>query len=382
MDVAVVGVGQTKFGEHWDKSMRELVAEAGIRALEDAGIEGSQVQAIFGGTMSGGRFVGQEHIGAMIADAMGLNPIPATRVEAACASGGVALRTGIMAIKSGLYDIVVVGGVEKMTEIPGDDVTLALGGAADYEWEVFAGATFPSLYALMMRRYMYEFNVPEEYISSAAVKNHEYGANNPYAQFRSKVTLDQVMNSSKVADPVKLLDSSPITDGAAAVVLASDRVAREITDTPVWILGSGHATDTLALHDRATMTTERATVEASKQAFAQARISHKDIGVVEVHDCFTISEILAIEDLGFFEKGTGAKATYEGETRIGGKVAVNTSGGLKSVGHPVGATGVRQIVDLTKQLRGEHPNQVDAEYALAHNAGGTGATVTVHILGR
>lgn len=383
--VAVIGVGLTKFGEHWEKSIKELAAEAGIRALEDAGITGKDVEAIYGASMSSGRFANQEHLGALIADHCGLLPKPAVRVEAACASGGVAFREAYLAVASGAYDLVVVGGVEKMSEVPTEEATSILGAAGDYEWEAFNGATFPALYALMARRHMYEFGTTEEQLAAVAVKNHENACLNPFAQFQKKVTVEEVLSSPVVASPLKLLDCSPLSDGAAAVVLASEEKVRELKiDAPVWIAASAQASDTLALHDRASLVSLTSTRRAAELAYKQAKLGPRDIDLAEVHDCFTIAEILAIEDLGFFKKGEGGKATIEGETARNAKISINTSGGLKACGHPVGATGIKQIVELVLQLRGEAgKRQVsDAEIGLAHNVGGSGATCVVHILRR
>ncbi len=383
--VAVIGVGMTKFGEHWEKSIRELIVEAGARAIEDAGIHGRDIEAIYGANMSAGRFANQEHIGALIADHMGLVPKPTVRLEAACASGGVAFREGYIAVASGAYDLVVVGGVEKMTDVLTEEAASILGLAGDYEWEVFKGATFPTLYALMARRHMHEYGTTEEQLAMVAVKNHENAVLNPFAQFRKRISVEDVLASPVIASPLKLLDCSPLSDGAAAVVLASEEKVRELKiDTPVWIRASAQASDTLALHDRKDLTTLLATRVAAEQAYKQAKVEPKDIDVAEVHDCFTIAEILAIEDLGFFKKGEGGKAVEEGQTARNAKISVNTSGGLKACGHPVGATGVKQIVELTLQLRGDAGERqvTRAELGLAHNVGGSGATCVVHILSR
>lgn len=381
--VAIVGVGMTKFGEQWGVSFRRLIVEAGIEAMRNAKITGKDIEAIYGGNMSAGRFINQEHIASLIADHTGLAPVPCVRVESACASGGVALRQGYLDIASGMHDCVVVGGVEKMTDVSTDVATEVLATAADQEWEAFYGITFPAVYALMAKRYMHEFKATEEHLAAVPVKNHDNGSHNPKAQFQFKVTTEQVMNSSVVARPLKLLDCSPLTDGAAAVILASEEKAKELTDTPVWIKGTGHATDSIALHDRRDICTLDATVNAARQAFKQAKMTHKDIDLVEVHDCFSIAEICAIEDLGFYQKGKGAQATLDGETRIGGKIPVNTSGGLKAKGHPVGATGVAQAVEITlqlKQMAGKR--QVSgAQTGMTHNVGGSGGTALVHILG-
>ncbi|MBI5035842.1 thiolase domain-containing protein [Candidatus Micrarchaeota archaeon] len=382
--VSIISAGMTKFGEHWEKSFRELIVEAGVRALENANLEGKDIQALFGGCMASGTFIEQEHIGALMADQLGLNPIPSIRVEAACASGGVALRMGYLAVASGAYDIVAVGGVEKMTDIGAEDAAIALGGAGDQEWELFNGATFPALYALMANRHMKEFGTTEEQLAAVAVKNHKHGFLNPYAQFRNEISVEAVMNSGYVATPLKLLDCSPITDGAAAVILCASEKARGFTDLPIEIIASSQASDALALASREKLTEMKATKIAAAEAFKQARIDAKKVNVAEVHDCFTIAEILAIEDLGFFEKGYGGKAVEEGETALNSQVSVNTSGGLKACGHPVGATGVKQACEIFWQLRNEaKERQVkNAEIGLTQNVGGSGATTVVHVFKR
>ena len=383
-DVAIVGHGLSKFGERWEAGLKELVSEAAVSAMKNAGVEPKEIQCLFTGSMSSGRFANQEHLGALVADQLGLTPIPSVRVEAACASGGVAVRQAYLSVASGAYDLVLVVGVEKMTDVGVAQATTTLGTAGDYEWEVFHGATFPALYAMMARRHMYEYGTTEEQMALVSVKNHLNGSKNKYAQFQSPITLDAVMGSSVVASPLKLLDCSPITDGAAAVILASDKLAKKLTDAPVWIAGSAQASDTLALHDRESLTTLKATRVAAETAYKQAKVTPKNINVAEVHDCFSIAEILAIEDLGFFKKGSGGKAVKEGETQLNSKVSINTSGGLKACGHPVGATGVKQIVELTMQLRNEAgARQVsNANIGLAQNVGGSGATAVVHILRR
>lgn len=382
--VAIVGAAMTKFGEDWERGFRDLIAEAGVKAIDDANMSGKEIDAIYGGTMAAGRLIGQEHITALIADYMGLNPIPATRVEAACASGGVALRTGYLAVGSGLHDIVVVGGVEKMTDVPAGDAVVALGGAGDQEWELFMGATFPALYAFIARRHMHEFGTTEEQMAMVAVKNHHNASKNPYAHFHNEISVRDVMKSKRVASPLKLYDCSPITDGAAALVLAPLERARKYTDIPIEIVASSQASDTLALHHRKSLTTLNASVEASRKAYNMAKVKPNDIDVCEVHDCFTIAEIIAYEDLGFVKKGKGGRAIEDGETALDGKTPVNTSGGLKGCGHPVGATGVKQAVEITWQLRGEAKNrQVNgAETGLTHNVGGSGATCVVSIMKR
>jgi acetyl-CoA C-acetyltransferase len=384
--VSIIGVGCTKFGERWDVSLRDMATEAGVRAIEDANIMGEQIDALYGGNMSGGRFIEQEHIGALIADCAGLSRlhIPSTRVEAACASGGLALRQAVLAVASGYHDIVIAAGVEKMTDVSSGTAADALAAAADREWECFFGATFPALYAMMARLHMRRYGTTHDQMAQVAVKNHHHACLNPIAQYHMEITVDDVNRSPMVADPLHILDCSPISDGAAAVVLAPTEIAGRFADTPVKVVASAQGSDTLALHDRRDLTTLDATAHAARKAFAQARVEPRQVDVAEVHDCFTIAEILAIEDLGFVEKGQGGRAVEEGMTALGGKLPINTSGGLKACGHPVGATGIKQAYEIVLQLRGEAGRrQVDeAEVGLTHNVGGSGGTAIVHILTR
>ena len=372
----------SKFGEEWTRGFRDMIIEAGTRAVDDAKLSGREIDGMYVGTMAPGSLVGQEHVGALVADSMGLTPVPATRVEAACASGGVALRQGYMAIASGMHDCVVVGGVEKMTDTPGNEVASALGGAGDQEWELFMGATFPAIYALMARRHMLEYGTTEEQMASVAVKNHSNAAKNKYAHFQSEITIETVMKSKMVASPLKLFDCSPITDGAAAVILMPLELAKKHCEMPIEIAASAQASDLLALHSRESMSQLDATRIAAKKAYEDANVTASDIDIVEVHDCFTIAEIMAIEDLGFFEKGQGGRASEEGKTSLNSEISVNTSGGLKGCGHPIGATGIKQAVEVVWQLRGQcGARQVkDAKVGMTHNVGGSGATAVVHIL--
>ncbi|MCK5459078.1 MAG: thiolase domain-containing protein, partial [Thermoplasmatales archaeon] len=290
-DVAVIGIGLTKFGELWDKSFRQLTAEAGSKAILDAGIEGKEIDALYVGTMSAGRFVGQEHVGALVADTSGFafGHIPAIRVESACASGGVAVRQGYLSIASGMNDIVVVGGIEKMNDVGGTAATGTLVTAADQEWEAFFGATFPGIYAMLATRHMHEYGTTKEQLAQVAVKNHANGALNPYAQFRREIPIETVMKATTVAYPLGLLDCSPVSDGAASIILCAAEKAKEYTDRPIKIIGSGQASDTLALHARRDICTLDATVHAAKMAYKQANVTQKDIDLAEVHDCFTIA---------------------------------------------------------------------------------------------
>ena len=385
-EVAIIGIGDTKFGELWDMSFREMGIQAGLAAVYDAKLSGDEIDALYVGNMSAGKFIEQEHIGALIADYSGLarDHIPATRIEAAGASGGLAFRQGYLAVASGMHDIVVVGGAEKMTDV-GDVLSTEIQAtAADQQWETSFGATFPALHAMIARRHMFEYGTTREQLGAVAVKNHKHGSLNPKAQFQKEIKLDTVLKAAPVADPLGMFDCAPVSDGAAAVVLCALEKAKKYTDTPVKVLGSGQASDTLALGHRESITRFDATTVAAQRALKQAKLSALDIQLAEVHDNFTISEILAIEDLGFFPKGAGGKATADGQTVLGSKLAVNTSGGLKARGDPIGATGIAQVVELVNQLRGEAGKRqvAGAERALAHNVGGTGATAVVHVLGR
>ncbi len=390
-NVAVVGVGQTKFGELWTKSLRDLSNEAGIRALVDAGVEGKDIQAMFVGNMSAGKFIGQEHLGALAADHAGLTPIPATRCEGACASGSLAFRKALMGVASGEYDIVVAAGAEKMTDIMDANVTSTLMGAGDQEWEATVGLTFAGLYAMIARAHMSQYGTTREQMAMMSVNSHANAVKNEYAQFPFAITVEDVLNSSVVADPLTLLDCSPISDGAAAAVVVSEDWVKEnrskipdLDENLVWVLGSGQASDSLALHDRASLTELVATKEAVKQVFAQSRLQVKDVNMLELHDCFSINGLIALEDIGFCEKGQGGKFVEDGNISLNSTISVNTSGGLKAAGHPVGATGVKQVVEIVKQLRGLCGERQVKEniYGMTHNVGGTGATAVVHLFGR
>ncbi len=381
-DVAVIGVGMNKWGELWNTALRDLLAESALLALDDAGID--SVEAMYIGCMTSGLFAGQEHLGSMGPDYTGICPVPGTRVESACASGGAAFRSAFMHVASGMADIVMAAGVEKMTDVDGGGATFALATAADQEYEVYNGITFPGLYAMMANHHMDKYGTTREQLSQVSVKNHANGYSNELAQFRMKVTQEQVANSVMVSDPMTLLDCSPVTDGSAAVILCSLDKAKEICKKRVVkIIGSGHASDTIQLAQREDLSYLKSTALASKQALEMAGKKITDIDFAEVHDCFSIAEIMVIEALGIAEVGKGGPATLDGITAFDGKFPVNASGGLKSKGHPVGATGIAQIVELTKQIRGELGKERQlkkADIGLAQNMGGSGASGVVHIL--
>lgn len=377
-EVAIIGGGVTKFGEHWKKSIRDIFVESALMAIKDAGVD--HIDSMYVGCMSGGLFVAQEHLGAFLADYLGQCPIPAVRVESACASGGSALRMGFLEVVSGISDIVLVGGVEKMTDA--EDVTFALATAAEQEYEVFHGITFPGLYALIANAYMKKYGLTREQLAMVAVKNHKHGSFNPYAQFQSEITIETVLNSTLVADPLRLMDCSPVSDGSACVILCPLELARKYTDTPVKIIGSGMATDTIALHSRKDITTLRSVYLSAERAYKMAGIKPEDVDLAEVHDCFTIAEIVITEELGFAERGKGGILVERGETSLEGRIPINTSGGLKAKGHPVGATGVAQAVEIFYQLQGraEKRQVKNAKIGLTQNMGGSGASSVIHIM--
>jgi acetyl-CoA C-acetyltransferase len=379
-DVAIVAAGMTPFGELWQHSLRDLFVEAALEALRAARVD--RLDGIYVGNMAGGQFVGQEHLGPLLADHLGMRGVPATRVESACASGGAALRAAFFEVASGQSDLVLAAGVEKMND--GGDVTGVLATAADQELEAYHGITFPGLYAMIARAHMAAHGTTLEDLAAVAVKNHAHGALNPKAQFRTRVTLEQVMASTPVAEPLRLLHCSPVSDGGAAVLLCPLSRAREFTDRPVKIRASAMATSSMALADREDPALLDAVALAGARAYQMAGLRPSDIDVAEVHDCFTIAEICVLEALCFVEAGKGGAAARTGETALGGRLPVNTSGGLKSKGHPVGATGIAQAIEIVEQLRGEAgERQVkDARIGLAQNMGGSGASAVVHIFER
>jgi acetyl-CoA C-acetyltransferase len=379
-DVAVIGVGMQKWGELWAKSTRDIFVESALLAMDDAGVD--KLEAMYVGCMAPGLFAAQEHFGSVMADYLGQRGIPSTRVESACASGGLAFRLAYMDVASGMHDVVLAGGVEKMTDVAGGDATHALATAADMRWEGVSGVTFPGLYAMMAVAHMHKYGTKREQLAAVAVKNHHNGTMNPRAQYQMEITIEGVINSTKVADPLNILDCSPITDGAAAVILVPADMVKKFRKPGVKVIGTGHATDSIALHDRDDLTTLNAVAEAAEQAYKMSGKGPKDIDFCEVHDCFTIAEIVVSESLGLFDRGKGGPAAAAGETAIEGRSPINPSGGLKSKGHPVGATGAAQIVEITEQLRGEAGGRQvkNARVGLAQNMGGSGGSSVVHIL--
>ena len=380
-DVAIIGIGQTKVGEHWDTGLRHLALEPLLAALHDAEME--RVDALYVGNMLSGELTGQEHLGALVADFAGLRGIEAVKVEAACGSGAAALRMGYIAVAGGMADVVLVVGVEKMTDMLGPQATSALAMAADADYEVAQGASFVAINGLLMRRDMYEYGYRQEDFAPFAVNAHANGMNNPYAMFHISVTPESYARARMIADPVNLMDSAPICDGAAAVVLAPAEWSPS-SSAPVRIAASAVATDAVALHDRRDpLVLEGAALSAYK-AYEQAGVGPGEIDLFELHDAFSIMAALSLEAAGFARKGEGVRLALEGEITTQGRIPVATMGGLKARGHPVVATGVYQVVELVQQLRGQAgANQVaNARVGMAQNIGGSGATVITHILER
>jgi len=379
--VAVVGVGQGRFGIRCDASLRELAFEAVKACLADAQIDLGEVESMVASVASDELSFALQP-SAQISDYLGFVPKPSFRVEGACASGSMAVRTGWMTVASGLADLVLVVGAEKMTEVPTATATDVLGRAGDPIWEYPFGMTFPGYYAMIARAHMARYGTTEAQLAAVAVKNHHYGALNPYAHLRKEITLEKALTAFMVASPLKLYDCCLISDGAAAILLASEAIAERFAKEPIWLSGLGLGTGTLSLSDRNDLTTLPAAAEAARQAYSMAAIGPKDVDVAVVHDCFTIAEIVAYEDLGLCPRGEGGRFVEAGETALGGAVPVNLDGGLKSKGHPIGTTGVAMAVEIVKQLRGEADpgRQVDgAAIGLSHNVGGTGQHAAVHV---
>ena len=380
--VAVIGVGVTKFGKH-ERTSAELFAEAARDALSDAELSPGAVQAIYYGNVVGGETEKQLHTGPQAASVLGIPTVPTTRFETACASSHAAFRHGVMEIAAGLADIVLVGGAERVLNVSTAESTEYFAYASDAVWEQPLGLTFPGVFALIARAHMTKYGTTEEQMAHVAVKNHRHGTLNPKAQFQKEITLEQVLKSAYVADPLKLYDCCPFTDGGAAVLLASEEIARQ-RPRAIWVLASAAASDSMLMQDKRDLARVPATERAAAGAYRQAGLGPEDVDVVELHDCFTIAEIVATEGLGLFEPGTGGLAAEKGWTSLGGQVPVNTSGGLKAKGHPIGATGAAQVVEIVTQLRGEAAaRQVEgARVGLTHTLGGNTATVLVSLFGR
>ncbi|MFQ5979478.1 MAG: thiolase domain-containing protein [Candidatus Heimdallarchaeota archaeon] len=385
MRVAVIGVGQSKFGQRKDASIRELAYEAAQAALDDCNgnVGISDIEAVVSGIASD-HFAQQLQPGALLSDYLGIAPKPNFRVEAACATGSAALRTGLMAIKSGMHDLILVIGAEKMTEVDTPTAVGFIGRGGDVQWESPFGTTFPGNYAMIARAHMARYKTTKEDLAKIAVKNHFYGAKNPYAQFQKEITLEKALTAPMISSPLGLYDCSPLTDGAAAAILVAEERAKSLTDTPIWVDASSVATDTMSLLDRKNLTELSSVQEAARKAYDQAKVHPtKDIDVACVHDCFTIAEILAYEDLGFCAPGAGKELIED--AYIGGRIPVNVDGGLKAKGHPLGATGLAMLKEITIQLRGEAEagRQANgAEVGLMHNVGGTGHYAFIHVLRR
>ena len=383
-NVFVIGAGETKYGELWEKSLRDLAVEAGLKAIENAGIYSRDVQILYGSNSLAGIINGQENIGSLIADFSGIasGNIPAVRIEASSASGGAAVREAYLAIKSGEYDVAVVGGVEKMTDIFGNEVLDMMSSLLDREWEAFFGATPAALAAISARKYMKDFNVKKEALAMMSVNDHANASLNPNSHFKNKITLDQALNATSVAEPLNLMDCSPVTDGASAIVLASESYLKKNKLNGMRILASTISQDYLALHSRDSIYTLDSTRIAADEAFKRSGLKREDMSFVELHDSYSIYGLMELEDLGFAKKGEADRLVEE-DIKLGGRLPINPSGGLKAKGNPLGATGVGQFVEAFLQLNGKaDKRQVkDARYGLLQNMAGTGSTSVVHIVG-
>lgn len=372
--VYVVGIGQTRVKEHWERSARDLAISSILRAMEQAGID--KADAIYVGNALSGELTGQEHLAALIADFAGLGGIEALRVEAASGSGGAAVRMGYLAVASGLRDVAIVTGVEKMTDLSGPAMEEALITATDDDYEAIHGLSFVAVNALLMQRYMYEYHLERKDFARFSINAHNNAVHNEYAMFRKPITVDDFENARMVAAPISLLDSAPMADGAATVILSSEKM-----DSAVEIIASAVATDTIALHDRRDPLFLQGVHESAQRAYSQAGIGPDDIDVFELHDAFTIMAALSLEACGFASEGQGARLAMDGEITLEGRMPICTMGGLKGRGHPIGASGVYQIVELVRQLQGRAgANQVDCRLGMAQSIGGSGATTVTHIL--
>ena len=380
-EVTIIGVGQTIISEHWDKSLRELAGEAALAAMAEA--QATHVDSVYVGNMLSDISNLQAHLGSMVADWIGQRFTDAVKIESACSSGSAAFRAGYLAVASGDVDVVLVVGVEKMTDSPGSEITSALATAADADWEVDHGLSFVALNALIMKRYMYEYGWKGIDFAEFAINAHANAVHNPNARFRKPITENSFIKSPMICDPINLMDASPVGDGAAAVILASADILPP-NSAKIVVAGSSAATDTIAIHNRKAPLWLTAAEKSTQKAYTQAGIGPDDIGVFEYHDAFTIMAALSLEAGGFAEPGKGPVLAKEGEIKVGGRIPVATRGGLKARGHPVGATGMYQIVEVVQQLRGEAgETQVPRyDFGMAQNIGGSGSNIVTHILKR
>jgi len=380
-EVAILGIGQTQIGEHWDKSLREIGGEAAFAALLDGGVE--TVDSLFVGNMLSPLIDNQNQLGTFLSDWLGLWHHEAVKIEAACGSGAAALRAALMAVASGEVDSALVLAVEKMTDKAGHDVTAALTTAADADYEVEQGVSFVGINALVMRRYMHEFGWQHKDFAPFSINAHANAVHNPFARLRQKITLEKFERSTMVATPINLMDASPIGDGAAAVVLVpAEKLTPGGGKPRILVAGSAAATDTIAVHSRKDPLFLSAASESARRAYRMARLEPQDIDVFELHDAFTIMTALSLEACGFADRGQGVRLGLQNDIGLAGRVPISTRGGLKARGHPVGATGLYQIVEVVQQLRGDcAETQVDgARIGMAQNIGGSGATILTHIL--
>ncbi len=380
--VGVIGIGHGVFGRRSDATVQELAFEAFREALEDAGIPRNAIDASVIGSVP--EYHKQRSLAGVVQEYLGLNPKPTWLTEVACASGSAAIRTAWMAIRGGVHDIVAVIGCQKMTELSTPEILALMGRVGEVQWESVFGTTFPAYYALFAKKHMHQFGTTREQLLQVAVKNHYYGAKNPNALFRKEISLEKAVASDEVATPLQVYDCCANADGAACVILASEGRANEIAKNPIWLDGMGCATASMSVLRRPDLVSLPSAAKAAADAYSMAGITADDVKVADVHDCFTIAEIMAYEDLGFCNKGEGGRFIADRQAYIGGKVAVNVDGGLKAKGHPIGATGVSMTCEIVKQLRGEAgERQVPgADIGLTHNVGGIGQYCFVQVLRR
>jgi acetyl-CoA C-acetyltransferase len=382
-EVAITGIGSTLFGKHEGRGLESLAVDAANAALRNAGVERSEIGAVYLGNFIAGPLSGQEVLAGIIADELGLENIPCTKVEGACASGGIAFRHAVLAVGAGLCDAALVVGVEKMTHASGGQVTQALNCAMDNRADGPSGLTFPGLFGLAWRIHAAKYGTTRDEVSAVVIKNKANGLKNPLAQLGANLTLDVIRQSQPIADPIQLYDCCPISDGAAALVVVARDRANSAPDLPINVLASIQTRGSPRIGGHQDIVSFDATVKAAERAYKAAGLNPKNIDFVELHDCFSMAEIIDSEDLGLVPRGMGAKWAAEGRTLVGGDIPINPSGGLLAKGHPVGATGVGQLYEAVLQLRGRHANQVkDAEIGMTHNLGGAGIACTVSILKR
>ena len=374
MRIAIIGCAQTRFKEHWDKNLRDLIREAGHAAIKNANIEVKDIDSLICANALSSAINDQSQVSSLCFDELGIKS--STLISCGDASGAAAINQAVLEINSGKSDVVMVLGVEKMTDVLSTKIVSATSQLLDQEFEAYNGATLPSIYALMARSYMEKFNIKEKHIAEIPVKSHKNGINNEYAQFKFEVTVEAVLKSPVIADPIRMLNNSVLCDGAAAIILCKEDIAKKYAKEPVFVIASGTGNDFLALHDRESLIELKATKLAAQEAYSQAKIEPSQIDLAEVHDATSISEVLAVEDLGFCKKGKGVEFIKQRKDSDG-NYSINPSGGLKVCGHPLAATGIRQAIEICNQLKAKK-----ARLGLTHSLSGSGSLAVVNIFSR